>query len=92
MELLAFEFLCGLHKVKYKINLKPRVQKAIASIEQEKTVAQNIFKLLKTPISVETMRKQLNAQEVDLTRAMTALIKKNKIKRSAKSKKNWVRA
>ncbi|KEQ17199.1 hypothetical protein [Endozoicomonas numazuensis] len=88
----AFAFQCKLHKVKQKIALEPKEQKVIAPIKPEKTLDQKIFELLKTPMSSEAMRVKLKSPKPDFTRAMNTLIKSNKIQRSPKSQKNWVRA
>lgn len=90
----AFIFQCQLHKVKYKIVLKPKSQPVIESPQPKisKSLEQKILEQLKKEQTSETVRNNLKLSKSDFTRAFNALIRENKIQRVSKSKKTWTLA
>lgn len=88
----AFSFQCKLHKAKSTIALEPKKSSNVVSIKKDLTLDQKILNLLKNPYPSETIRKKLNAEKPEFTRAINELIKDGKIKRQENSKKNWIKA
>lgn len=87
---LAFDFQCKLYKVRFRAPLKPKAKNTAKPIKKNGTIENRIIDLLVTAMTAEEIRKGLNAQKPDFTKALKMLIQHNKITRSTVSKKKWV--